>query len=131
MVSPLEICWSRLCSIDTIKLAFELQKFVGRAVQLTSSTPRGLVMGECDSFWLDDYYRFLLNAIPAYVQSFITFWLRFPGKQPLLYPDPELHHSDAFPSDTICIYTSRPRSTLYSDRSISNFEIFDTTLSLG
>ena len=90
----LENCWSGLGWIATIKLAFELRKFVRRMRQVTSSTAGGLVTGECNSFWLDDYYGLPLHATPAVVQSFITFWLQFPQKRPLLYPDPELHRKN-------------------------------------
>jgi serine/threonine protein kinase len=87
----LEQCWSELGWIATITLAFELRKFVRRMREVTSSTAGGLVTGECNSIWLEDYYGLPLNATPSDVQSFITFWLQYPQTKARLYPDPEMH----------------------------------------
>jgi serine/threonine protein kinase len=92
--ATLEQCWSKLGWIATITLAFELRKFVRRMREVTSSTAGGLVTGECNSFWLEDYYGLPLHATPSDVQSFITFWLQYPQKRPQLYPDPELHRKN-------------------------------------
>jgi len=86
----LEKCWSELGWIATIRLAFELRKFVRRMREVTSSTAGGLVTGQCNSFWLEDYYGLPLHATPSAVQSFITFWLQYPQKASF-FPNREMH----------------------------------------
>jgi len=91
---PLETCWSRLGWIATIRLAFQLRKFVRRMQEVSSSTAGGLETGASTSLWLDDYYGLPLHAYPSDIQSYITFWLQYPQKRPQLYPDPELHRQN-------------------------------------
>jgi len=87
----LEECWPSLGLFATIKLACELRKFVRRMQEVSSLTAGGLKTGECNSFWLENYYGLPVHATPSGVQSFIMFWLRYPGENPRLYPDPEMH----------------------------------------
>jgi hypothetical protein len=112
--TTLEQCWSELGWIPTITLAFELRKFVRRMRDVTSSIAGGLATGECNSFWLEDYYGLPLHATPLEIQSFITFWLQYPQKKPRLFSNPgntsQKYDSYSFSSDTLCIYTSRSRS---------------------
>lgn len=90
----LEVCWSRLGWIATIKLAFELRKYVRRMRQVSSATAGGLQTGVSTSLWLEDYYGLPLHACPSDIQSYITFWLQYPQRRPLVYPDPELHREN-------------------------------------
>ena len=90
----LEQCWTELGWIATITLAFELRKFVRSMREVTSLTAGGLVTGECNSIWLDDYFGLPLHATPSDVQSFITFWLQYSQKRSQLSPDPEMHHKN-------------------------------------
>jgi len=89
-----EQCWRELGWIATITLAFELRRFVRRMRKVTSSTAGGLVTGECNSIWLEDYYGLPMHATPSDIQSFITFWLQYPQQKPQVYPDPKLYRGN-------------------------------------
>ena len=53
----LEECWSQSGWLATIRMAFQLRRFVRAMRSRTSPTAGSLVTGNCKSLWLDDYYK--------------------------------------------------------------------------
>jgi len=104
----LEDCWAEVGWITTVRVAFQLRKFVRRMRSVTSPTAGGLATGECNSQYLDDFLQLPRNATPADVQSFICFWLQYSRKKGRTYPNLEgyrLHKHLIPPRPTHFVFT--------------------------
>lgn len=73
----LEECWSQSGWLATIRMAFQLRRFVRAMRSRTSPTAGSLVTGNCKSLWLDDYYKLPAHSSPESLADFIRFWLQF------------------------------------------------------
>lgn len=67
--------WDRMSWIMTIRIAFQLRRFVRTMRTQISSTAGSIVSGKCNSIWLEDYYGPPRHATPEKFTAFISFWL--------------------------------------------------------
>jgi hypothetical protein len=74
--TSLENAWHQMGWITTIRIAFQLRRFVRAMRTQMSSTAGSLVSGKCNSIWLEDYYGPPRHATPEKFTSFISFWLQ-------------------------------------------------------
>ena len=77
----LEEIWTQIGWGKTFSLAFQLQQFIGRMRTQTSPTAGSLIRGECDSMWLNDYYRLRPHARPEAITQFLRFMLQYDPKK--------------------------------------------------
>ena len=73
----LEEAWTYLSWFTTLRLAFQLRRFVHRMRAQTSTTAGDLSDGKCKSVWLDDYYGLPPHPSPETIAAFIHFWINF------------------------------------------------------
>ncbi|EGX93923.1 flavin-binding monooxygenase, putative [Cordyceps militaris CM01] len=73
----LEDAWAGLSWYSSLRLAFQLRRFVSLMRSITSDTAGSIVTGECRSFWLDDRFGLPARATVGYVMEFLAFWTGF------------------------------------------------------
>lgn len=73
----LEDVWTQLSWLITIKLGFQLRRFVQHFRSITSSVAGSLATGECRSFWLEDRYGLPARCRPGDMEYFFRFWINF------------------------------------------------------
>lgn len=73
----LEEAWTHLTWLTTLRLAFQLRRFIRRMRTVSSTTAGSLSSGLCRSVWLDDYYGLPLHSNPHAITAFVRFWLDF------------------------------------------------------
>lgn len=73
----LEELWPSLSWFNTIKLAFQLRRFVQHLRSITSPVAGSLATGECRSFWLEDRYGLPIRCGPRDMEYFFGFWTNF------------------------------------------------------
>jgi serine/threonine protein kinase len=73
----LEDLWTHLSWFDTIKLGFQLRRFVQQIRSITSPVAGSLATGECRSFWLEDRYGLPARCRPGDMEYFFGFWINF------------------------------------------------------
>jgi hypothetical protein len=89
--TTLEDAWSRLGWFATIRIAFQLRRFVKAMRSVTSPTAGGIETGQCNSMWLDDGFGIPPKATPEAVNSFISFWLQYTYERRRIYPNLETY----------------------------------------
>jgi hypothetical protein len=112
--TPLDEAWSRLGWLVTIRLAFQLRRFILAMRTLKSSTAGALVSGKCNSIWLDDYYGLPPRATPEAIISFFRFWLRYS----LMRPPQQSAHEALVPPISAFVFTHQdlaPRNMLVDE----------------
>lgn len=90
--TTLEQSWSEIGWFATIRMAFQLRKFVQAMRKTISCEAGGLVTGRCLSIWLDDFFELQPRATPEAVASYITFWLQYSYEKRRTYPNLEGYH---------------------------------------
>lgn len=83
----LEEAWSRLGWFATIRIAFQLRRFVQAMRNVTSPTAGAIGTGRCNSMWLDDFFGLPPNATPEAINSYISFWLQYSYDRRRVYPN--------------------------------------------
>ncbi|KAI9758727.1 MAG: hypothetical protein M4579_002902 [Chaenotheca gracillima] len=73
----LEEAWMRLSWVSTMKLAFQLKRFVKLLRSVTASSAGSLATGKCRSFWLEDRFGIPARSSPEIITSFVQFWVDF------------------------------------------------------
>lgn len=73
----LEDVWTQLGWFVTVKLGFQLRRFVQRLRSITSSVAGSLSTGECRSFYLEDHYGLPASCSPGDMEHFLRFWINF------------------------------------------------------
>jgi len=73
----LEDVWASLSWFNTIKLAFQLRRFVQHLRSITSPVAGSLATGECRSFYLEDRYGLPARCGPRDMEYFFGFWTNF------------------------------------------------------
>ncbi|PWY93549.1 hypothetical protein BO94DRAFT_621935 [Aspergillus sclerotioniger CBS 115572] len=77
--TTLDTIWTKLSWFTTIKLAFQLWRFVRILRSGTSSTAGSLATGRCRSFYLDDKFGVPAQATATDLGEFMRFWGNFRG----------------------------------------------------
>lgn len=75
--TTLEAAWPRLGWYTSLRLAFQLRRFVSLLRSITSDSAGSLVTGSCRSFWLDDRFGLPARATIRHVMDFLAFWTNF------------------------------------------------------
>ncbi|EJP66972.1 ankyrin repeat protein [Beauveria bassiana ARSEF 2860] len=73
----IEDAWPGLSWYVSLRLAFQLRRFVSLMRSITSDTAGSIVTGNCRSFWLDDRFGLPARATVRYVMDFLAFWTDF------------------------------------------------------
>jgi len=89
--TTLEESWSQIGWLATIRMAFQMRRFVQSMRQRTSLAAGGLATGLCQSVWLDDAFGLPPYASPNAVTSFIVFWLQYSWDLRRTYPNHETY----------------------------------------
>lgn len=73
----LEVTWSSLGWWKSLRLAFQLRRFVLKMRSITSTTAGSLVTGKCRSFWVEDIFGLPARSEPEDISAFLSFWVAF------------------------------------------------------
>ena len=105
--TTLEDSWPQTGWLATLRLGFQLRRYVRAMRALTSPTAGSLLDGKCNSVWLDDYYRLPPSATPEAITSFIRFWLQYVSKARQTLGNKRSIHDQPFvpPTSTTLVFT--------------------------
>lgn len=73
----LEEAWTQLSWFLTIKLGFQLRRFIQHLRSVTSPVAGSLATGECRSFYLEDRYGLPARCSSRDMEYFFRFWINF------------------------------------------------------
>lgn len=73
----IEDAWPRLGWYASLRLAFQLRRFISLMRSITSGTAGSIITGSCRSFWLDDRFGLPARATVGHVMDFLAFWTDF------------------------------------------------------
>ncbi|KAM3515934.1 hypothetical protein MY11210_000474 [Beauveria gryllotalpidicola] len=73
----LEDAWPELGWCASLRLAFQLRRFISFIRSITSETAGSIITGNCRSFWLDDRFGLPARATVKQVMDFLSFWTDF------------------------------------------------------